>query len=164
MSAKMKTRTMGFFLIDRITSWKVGESGEAVKNIVISDGFFRDHFPRRPVMPGVLMLEGMAQLTGLLLEAGLRDRHGREARAALVRVERAKFRGMALPGDTVVYRTTVQSLDETEGKAAVEAWRAEERIVEAAMTFRFQPLSDAAPGEARERLLRILTGRPPGEA
>ena len=62
---------MRFFLIDRITQWLVGTSAEAVKNVALSEDFFDDHFPRHPVMPGVLILEGMAQLSGLLLEASL---------------------------------------------------------------------------------------------
>ncbi len=45
---------MRFFLIDRITRWEVGSVAEAVKNVALSEDFFDDHFPRRPVMPGVL--------------------------------------------------------------------------------------------------------------
>ena len=62
---------MRFFLIDRIDKWEVGVSAQATKNVTLSEDFFDDHFPRRPVMPGVLMIEGMAQLSGLLLEASL---------------------------------------------------------------------------------------------
>ena len=67
---------MRFFLIDRITRWEPGRAAEAVKNVALSEDFFDDHFPRRPVMPGALILEGMAQLSGLLLEAGLRAESG----------------------------------------------------------------------------------------
>ena len=59
---------MRFFLIDKIKDWQVGKSAVAIKNIALSEDFFDDHFPRRPVMPGVLILEGLAQLSGLLLE------------------------------------------------------------------------------------------------
>ena len=65
---------MRFFLIDRITKWQVGATAEAIKNIALSEDFFDDHFPRRPVMPGVLIIEGMAQLSGLLLEASLKKK------------------------------------------------------------------------------------------
>jgi 3-hydroxymyristoyl/3-hydroxydecanoyl-(acyl carrier protein) dehydratase len=50
---------MRFFLIDRITRWEVGALAEASKNVALSEDFFDDHFPRRPVMPGVLILEGI---------------------------------------------------------------------------------------------------------
>jgi len=54
---------MRFFLIDRITRWEVGRAAEALKNVALSEDFFDDHFPRRPILPGVLMIEGMAQLS-----------------------------------------------------------------------------------------------------
>ena len=72
---------MRFFLIDRITSWEIGVTAEATKNVALSEDFFDDHFPRRPVMPGVLILEVMAQLSGLLLEASLADKYGTDAKS-----------------------------------------------------------------------------------
>ena len=59
---------MRFFLIDKIDEWNLGATAKATKNVALSEDFFDDHFPRRPVMPGVLIIEGMAQLSGLLLE------------------------------------------------------------------------------------------------
>src|SRR5512138_3447927 len=88
---------MRFFLIDRITRWEPGRCAEAIKNIALSEDYFDDHFPRRPVMPGVLILEGMAQLSGLLLEAGLKARYDKDAKAVLTVIERTKFREMARP-------------------------------------------------------------------
>ncbi|MHC4715804.1 MAG: hotdog family protein, partial [Planctomycetota bacterium] len=79
---------MRFFLIDRITRWDVGSAAEAVKNVALSEDFFDDHFPRRPVMPGVLIIEGMAQLSGLLLEASLAEKYGKDAKAVLSVLER----------------------------------------------------------------------------
>src|SRR5512136_736810 len=98
---------MRFFLIDRITRWEVGTSAEAVKNVALSEDFFDDHFPRRPVMPGVLILEGMAQLSGLLLEASLQQQYSKNAKAVLTVLERTKFRALVKPGDTLQYRTEV---------------------------------------------------------
>ena len=66
---------MRFFLIDKITKWEIGVEAEAIKNVALSEDFFDDHFPRRPVMPGVLMIEGMAQLSGLLLEGSLKNKY-----------------------------------------------------------------------------------------
>src|SRR5512147_1920768 len=96
---------MRFFLIDRITDWQVGASAEAIKNVALSEDFFDDHFPRRPVMPGVLILEGMAQLSGLLLEASLRQKYGKSAKAVVTVLERTKFRSLVKPGDTLTYRS-----------------------------------------------------------
>ena len=79
---------MRFFLIDRITNWEVPVDAETIKNVALSEDFFDDHFPRRPIMPGVPMLEGMAQLSGLLLEASLREKFQRSAKAILTVLER----------------------------------------------------------------------------
>jgi 3-hydroxyacyl-[acyl-carrier-protein] dehydratase len=75
---------MRFFLIDRITKWQVGITAEAIKNVALSEDFFDDHFPRRPVMPGVLIIEGMAQLSGLLLEATLKEKYDRPHRRCVM--------------------------------------------------------------------------------
>ena len=101
---------MRFFLIDKITRWETGAAAEAWKNVALSEDFFDDHFPRRPVMPGVLILEGMAQLSGLLLEAGLQQKYSKNAKAVLTVLERTKFRTLVKPGDTLLYRTEVMSL------------------------------------------------------
>ena len=70
---------MRFFLIDKISRWEVGALAEGTKNVALSEDFFDDHFPRRPVMPGVLVIEGMAQLSGLLLEASLQAKYAKNA-------------------------------------------------------------------------------------
>ena len=88
---------MRFFLIDKITRWDVGTGAEAMKNVALSEDFFDDHFPRRPVMPGVLIIEGMAQISGLLLEASLKGKYDSDAKAVLTVLERTKFRDMVRP-------------------------------------------------------------------
>lgn len=65
---------MRFLLIDRITEWEPGKRASAVKNVSLSEDFFDDHFPLKPIMPAVLMIEGMAQLSGSL--AGRRSPPG----------------------------------------------------------------------------------------
>ncbi|HUX15321.1 MAG TPA: 3-hydroxyacyl-ACP dehydratase FabZ family protein [Phycisphaerae bacterium] len=112
---------MRFFLIDKITEWHVGTSAEAIKNMALSEDFFDDHFPRRPVMPGVLILEGMAQLSGLLLEAGLREKYGKDAKAVLTVLERTKFRDRVRPGDTLTYRSRVAAFGEDD-PLGLETW------------------------------------------
>ena len=88
---------MRFLLIDRITAWDPGKTGTAVKNISLSEDFFDDHFPLKPIMPGVLIVEGMAQLAGLLVEEGVRRETGRNIKALMSIIEKAKFRKPAYP-------------------------------------------------------------------
>ncbi|MFZ2958871.1 MAG: 3-hydroxyacyl-ACP dehydratase FabZ family protein [Candidatus Ozemobacteraceae bacterium] len=146
---------MRFFLIDRITRWEIGSQAEALKNIALSEDFFADHFPRRPVMPGVLIIEGMAQLAGLLLEAGLREQFGKNAKAVITILERAKFRDLVKPGDTLTYTARQISLNETAGKAAVEAARDGRLITSTEMVFSFREVDDPQLDERRQRLLDL---------
>jgi len=146
---------MRFFLIDRITQWTPGEAAEAVKNVALSEDVFDDHFPRRPVMPGVLMIEGMAQLSGLVLEAGLADRHGRDAKAVLTVLERTKFRRLIRPGDTLIYRTTVTSLNAAGGKVSAEATCEGDVAVTTGMVFVFQDVDDPMLAAKRQSLMAV---------
>lgn len=144
-----------FFLIDRITRWEVGIGAEAIKNVALSEDFFDDHFPRRPVMPGVLMLEGMAQLSGLLLEASLQARYGKDAKAILTVIERTKFREMVKPGDSLTYITEVKSINEAGGKVSVEARCDREIVASSGLMFAFQYVDDPALDQKRQALLAV---------
>lgn len=146
---------MRFFLLDRITAWEVGSRAEAVKNVALSEDFFDDHFPRRPIMPGVLLLEGMAQLSGLLLEASLMQRYGKSAKAVLTILERAKFRDMVKPGEQLVYSSELVSLNEMSGKARVEARRDGRLITNTEMVFSFKDVEDPELDRKRQALLDL---------
>jgi 3-hydroxyacyl-[acyl-carrier-protein] dehydratase len=146
---------MRFFLIDRITQWEVGRSAEATKNVAMSEDFFDDHFPRRPVMPGVLILEGMAQLSGLLLEASLMQKYGKSAKAVVTVLERTKFRTLVKPGDTLTYRAEMLSVNEAGGKAKASAQRAGSLVTSTEMLFAFKYVDDPQLDEKRQRLMEI---------
>ncbi len=87
-------------LIDRLTKIVPGESAVGIKNVTINEGFFEGHFPERPVMPGVLIVEAMAQTAGTLVVHTM----GKEAEGKLVyfmSIEEAKFRRPIGPGDQI---------------------------------------------------------------
>ena len=146
---------MRFFMIDKITKWEVGRFAEAVKNVALSEDFFDDHFPRRPVMPGVLMLEGMAQVSGLLLEASLLDKYGKEAKAVLTLLERTKFRDLVRPGDTLIYKTEITAVNENGGKVSVQAQRDGQPVVTSGMVFAFKYVDDPLLNEKRQALMKL---------
>ncbi len=146
---------MRFFLIDKITSWRPGESAEAVKNVALSEDFFEDHFPRRPVMPGMLIIEGMAQLSGVLLEETLKQQEGLSVKAVVSIIERTKFRDMVKPGDQLVYKAEVQSVNEMGGKARCKAFRGDKKITETALTFGFKKTDDDKLDTIRGGLLEL---------
>lgn len=145
---------MRFFMIDRITAWEVGRAAEALKNVALSEDFFDDHFPRRPIMPGVLMIEGMAQLAGLLVEATLQEKHGQDAKALLTVLERTKFREPVRPGDTLTYRAEIVSVNPSGGKATAQASCNGRLVATTGMVFVFRQVDDPLLAEKRAALMR----------
>ncbi len=133
---------MRFFLIDRIVEFEPGKRGTAIKNVSLSEDFFRDHFPTKPVMPGVLILEGMAQLSGTLLSETVAKDAERQVIAIMTIVEKAKFRKPVYPGDTLRYSATIKSYNEMGGKAEVTAHVGKNLVADALLTFVFQELDD----------------------
>ena len=90
-----------FLLIDRVLNMEAGFSLSALKNVTVNEPFFQGHFPGQPIMPGVLVLEAMAQATGLLSFASMGNGH--EAKLyLLVGIDKARFRGQVSPGDQLI--------------------------------------------------------------
>ena len=146
---------MRFFMIDKITRWDVGQAATAVKNIALSEDFFDDHFPRRPVMPGVLIVEGLAQLSGLLLEASLKAEHDTDVKAVLTVMERTKFRDMVRPGETLTYETELISVNKTGGKVSARALREGKVVVTTGLTFGFKHVDDPQLDIRRQQLMNV---------
>lgn len=90
-----------FLLIDRVLEWESGKYLKAIKNVTINEPFFPGHFPGRPVMPGVLILEALAQATGVLAFKTNKQRPERDALYLFVSIDRARFKRQVEPGDQV---------------------------------------------------------------
>ena len=88
---------MRYLLIDHITEWKSGEFIKGVKSIAMSEDFLEFHFPKNPIMPGVLLLEALTQLTGWLEAASSDFRNW----FLISKVRKSNFYSFALPGDQV---------------------------------------------------------------
>ena len=91
-----------FLMIDRVTEFKAGESLVGYKNVTYNEPFFMGHFPERPVMPGVLILEAMAQDTGLLAFRTVERGAKRESLYFLVGIDKARFKRPVEPGDQLI--------------------------------------------------------------
>jgi 3-hydroxyacyl-[acyl-carrier-protein] dehydratase len=94
-----------FLLIDRIHSIRGDEFAIGLKNVTVNEPQFMGHFPERPVFPGVLMIEGMAQTAGVICI--LSRTPPAESRAVyFMTIDKAKFRKPVIPGDTIEYHMT----------------------------------------------------------
>jgi 3-hydroxyacyl-[acyl-carrier-protein] dehydratase len=88
-----------FLLIDRVVEFHEGQSLTGIKNVTVNEPFFQGHFPEKPVMPGVLILEALAQATGLLaFRSGNRGAE-RDSLYYLVGIDKARFKQPVEPGD-----------------------------------------------------------------
>lgn len=92
-----------FLLVDRVLEYDPGVSITAIKNVTINEPFFQGHFPGVPVMPGMLILEALAQAGGILVSKSLEGPLG-ERIFMFTGVEKAKFRRPVVPGDQLVLR------------------------------------------------------------
>ncbi len=144
---------MRFLLIDTITAWQPGQSGTATKNVTLSEDLFDDHFPLKPIMPGVLIVEGMAQLSGLVIEEGLRESKGQNLKALMSIIEKAKFRKPVYPGDTLEYRATVLSVNEDGAKAQVQAFVENELVADCRLVFSFHNVDNSRLESRRSEIL-----------
>jgi len=86
-----------FLLVDKIVELDIGKKIVGVKNVTVNEPFFQGHFPQRPIMPGVLIVEAMAQTGGILIFSILESYEGKLA--YFTSIERAKFRKPVIPGD-----------------------------------------------------------------
>ena len=96
-----------FLLVDKVVEIDKGKSLTAIKNVTINEPFFQGHFPGLPIMPGVLLLEALAQATGLLSFISMEDGH-RSKIYMLVGIDKARFRGQVVPGDQVSLTVTLK--------------------------------------------------------
>ena len=94
-----------FLLVDRVLELVPGQRVVALKNVTVNEQYFQGHFPGHPVVPGVLLVEGLAQAGGLLL---LHDHEEREGKLLyFTSIEKARFRRPVVPGDQVRYEVEV---------------------------------------------------------
>jgi len=90
-----------FLLIDRVIESEDDNYLSALKNVTVNEPFFQGHFPGQPIMPGVLILEAMAQATGLLAFSSMHDGHESKL-YMLVGIDKVRFRGKVIPGDQLI--------------------------------------------------------------
>jgi 3-hydroxyacyl-[acyl-carrier-protein] dehydratase len=95
-------------LVDRVLECNSGQSIRAIKNVTVNEPFFPGHFPHRPIMPGVMILEALAQAAGILafVTAGVYPDEDRDL--YFVAIDKARFRKPVQPGDQLVLKATLE--------------------------------------------------------
>ena len=107
-----------FLLVDKILEMEEGKSIKGIKNVTINEPFFQGHFPRNPIMPGVLICEALAQVGAVLL-LGMEENKGKLG--VFTGINNFKFRKQVVPGDTLLLKAELLTYRHGMGKANVEA-------------------------------------------
>ncbi len=97
-----------FLLVDRVVELEKGVRIKAIKNVTINEPFFQGHFPARPVMPGVLMLEALAQAAALLSFESQGTEPGEDTVVYFAGIDEARFKRPVGPGDQLVLEAAIE--------------------------------------------------------
>ena len=122
---------MRWYWVDKFIEFNSGESAKAVKNVSLAEEHLHDHFPGFPVMPGSLMIEGMAQTGGILLG----EKNDFAYNVILAKVPKVEFHSWACPGDQLIYSATLESDNEAGGSVSVVAHVGDRLVAEAEIMF-----------------------------
>lgn len=127
-----------FLLVDRVLEMEPGKRVVAIKNVTVNEPYFQGHFPGHPVVPGVLLVEGMAQAGGLLM---LHDHAERDGKIVyFTSIEKARFRRPVVPGDQLRYEVEVlqkrSRFAKLAGKVMVGEVLAADAVITSAMVDR----------------------------
>ena len=128
-----------FLLIDRVVELERMKRIVALKNVTINEPFFQGHFPEKPIMPGVLIVEAIAQAGGLLLLTEVPNRD--EMLMVFTGIEKARFRRPVVPGDQVRIEVEVKAWRITAARLEGKAYVGDKVAAEATVTCRLVPRS-----------------------
>jgi len=110
-----------FLLLDRVLSFTPGQALTALKNVTYNEPFFPGHFPQRPIMPGVLILEALAQATGVLAFKTAQELPDANAMYYLVGIDKARFKQPVQPGDQLILQVSLERMRRDVGRFLGEA-------------------------------------------
>ncbi|HZK57917.1 MAG TPA: 3-hydroxyacyl-ACP dehydratase FabZ [Clostridia bacterium] len=121
-----------FLLVDKITDMEPGKRATGIKNVTINEPFFEGHFPGKPIMPGVLIVEAMAQVAAAVC-MGLEE--NKDKLGVFTGIDKCKFRRQVVPGDTIRMEVEMTALRRGIGKAEAKAYVDGELACSANLSF-----------------------------
>ena len=124
-----------FLLVDKILELEKGKKAVGLKNVTVNEPFFQGHFPGYPVMPGVLIMEALAQVGAVAL-LSMEEYKGKIALFA--GIDKARFRQQVFPGDQLIMEVEVLKVKGPVGKARATAKVADKMVAEAELMFAIQ--------------------------
>jgi 3-hydroxyacyl-[acyl-carrier-protein] dehydratase len=123
---------MRHYHVDRVVELELGVRAVGIRAVSLSDDVFTDHFPGNPVLPGIYLLEGLAQTAGVLVA---RTTEMRKV-ALMASIDRARFMSFARPGDSVRLTIEVEAMDHVSARVRGTAQVGDREVAAARMTFR----------------------------
>tara|TARA_B100001093_G_scaffold177746_1_gene170379 strand:+ start:333 stop:809 length:477 start_codon:yes stop_codon:yes gene_type:complete len=128
---------MNFYLVDKVKEIKVGKSASGIKCWSLDNQIFDSHFPGFPTVPGVLLTESMAQLSGVLIEQSYYKDYKKKGNIfpILSIIQKAKFRSFVEPGDQCIIETSLVSIDVTRATTKTITKVGDKIVCEATLSF-----------------------------
>lgn len=130
---------MRFILIDKVLSLDSGKEISAVKSVSLAEEYLGDHFPTFPVLPGVLLLEGLIEAASWLVREGENFAH---SMVLLEQAKNVKYKSFAAPGMQIEYRVTARTIEENVSSFSGAGFCGDEAIVQARFGLRHFNLAD----------------------
>lgn len=150
---------MRFLLVDSIVELDPGRRATGIKNVTLSEDFLADHFPHRPIMPGMMIIESLVQLSDWVIRSGSNF----ERLGLACGFDRVKFRKVVRPGDQLRLEVEVVSQNGAEATTQAKAYCLDRLVASAGITLSLHRIADYLdPGEAR-RLFEALQVPPATE-
>ena len=132
-------------LVDRVLDWESGNFVRAVKNVTINEPFFEGHFPAYPVMPGVLVIEAMAQVAGLLTMLSDVARRDGTQLVLFAGIDEARFKRQVVPGDTLLLEAHLERAVRGIGRFRTKAMVGDEVVCEAKLLAAIRDVPPTPP-------------------
>lgn len=156
---------MRWLFLDRIDTVDINERITGVKAVSLAEDYFADHFPNFPVVPGVIVIEALAQLSGKLIELSVYEERGLWPFPVLSMVHKAKFRRFVRPGSVIQMESEVIAIRDESAQMKVRAKVDGQVTTNAELTFVFDPSGippDAAGGDIEQIERNVLRQIWPG--